>query len=187
MDGGLQMTPEKEGGRQTGQFSLLGTASTMGLHMVSGPIVGGVLGWLVDKWLDSWPVGAAVGLLLGLAAGFRNVWIDARYLARTNAERDAEEKARREAEEKARRTAVQKQTAAPDPARAALIPDSAASLTEAVAESERKDDLTASILAGTADPSDRELEKLDETLEAIRQALKDDRGRSPDRGDNGHN
>ena len=182
MDGVLQMTPEKEGGRQPGQFSLLGTASTMGLHMVSGPIVGGVLGWLVDKW----PVGAAVGLLLGLAAGFRNVWIDARYLARSNAERDAEEKARRDAEEKARKTAVQKQTATPDSARAALIPDSEASLRAAEAESAGKDDLTASILAGTADPADRDLEELDETLEAIRQALKDDRS-VPGRGDNGHN
>ncbi len=66
----------------SGMFSLLGTAGTMGLHMVSGPIVGGVLGWLADKWLDSWPVGAAVGLLLGVAAGFRNVWVDARYLIR---------------------------------------------------------------------------------------------------------
>ena len=96
------MTPEKKDREQPGQISLLGTASTMGLHMVSGPIVGGGLGWLVDKWLDTWPVGAAVGLLLGLAAGFRNVWIDARYLVRSNAERDAQEKARRE-EEAARR------------------------------------------------------------------------------------
>lgn len=66
----------------SGLFSLLGTASTMGLHMVSGPIVGCALGWLADKWFDSWPVGAAVGLLLGVAAGFRNVWVDARYLIR---------------------------------------------------------------------------------------------------------
>lgn len=186
MDGGLQMTPEKEGGRQPGQFSLLGTASTMGLHMVSGPIVGGVLGWLVDKWLDSWPVGAAVGLLLGLAAGFRNVWIDARYLARSNAERDAAEKARREAEAKEREKTRQQRPAAPDPARAALIPDSGAALTGIEGEAERKDDLTASILAGTADPSDRDLEALDESLEAIRRALKDD-ARDADRGDNGHN
>ena len=70
----------------SGMFSLLGTASTMGLHMVSGPIVGGVLGWLADKWLDSWPVGAAVGLLLGVTA---------RYLIRgknTTSTRKKEEK-----------------------------------------------------------------------------------------------
>lgn len=63
-----------------GLFSLLGTASTMGLHMVTGPVVGAGLGWLADKWLDSWPAGSAIGLLLGVAAGFRNVWADARWL-----------------------------------------------------------------------------------------------------------
>ena len=162
------MSQEKKQSEPGGQISLLGTASTMGLHMVSGPIVGGVLGWLVDKWLDSWPVGAAVGLLLGLAAGFRNVWIDARYLARSNAERDAAEKARREAgragAEKARGDA------APDPARAALIPDSA----EALARSDAgREDLTASILAGTADPSERGLDELGESLEAIRRELRE--------------
>lgn len=65
-----------------GPFSLLGTASAMGLHMVTGPAVGAGLGWLADRWLDSWPAGAAIGLLLGVAAGFRNVWADARYLIR---------------------------------------------------------------------------------------------------------
>lgn len=65
-----------------GLFSLLGTASTLGLHMVTGPLVGAGLGWLADTWLGSWPVGAAIGLLLGVAAGFRNVWADARYLIR---------------------------------------------------------------------------------------------------------
>lgn len=67
---------------QAGMFSLLGTASTMGLHMVSGPIVGGALGWLMDGWLDSWPIGAGIGVLLGVAAGFRNVWTDAKFLIR---------------------------------------------------------------------------------------------------------
>lgn len=68
------------------QFSLLGTASTMGLHMVSGPIVGGVLGWLIDRWLDTWPWGAGIGILLGVAAGFRNVWADAKFLIRNQDE-----------------------------------------------------------------------------------------------------
>lgn len=65
---------------QAGNFSMLGTASTMGLHMVSGPIAGGVLGWLIDSWLNSAPIGLGIGILLGLAAGFRNVWADARHL-----------------------------------------------------------------------------------------------------------
>lgn len=163
------MSQEKKESQPKGQMGLLGTASTMGLHMVSGPIVGGVLGWLVDKWLGSWPVGAGVGLLLGLAAGFRNVWIDARYLARSNAERDAAEKAEREAGRKEAEKA--RSAAAQDPARAALVPDTAESIAAAEGNAERKDDLTASILAGTADPSEQDLDRLGESLEAIRREL----------------
>ena len=165
------MSEEKKQSEPKGQISLLGTASTMGLHMVSGPIVGGVLGWLVDKWLDSWPVGAAVGLLLGLAAGFRNVWIDARYLARSNAERDAAEKARREAERKEEEKA--RKSAAPDPAKASIVPDTAESVTAAEGSAERREVLTASILAGTAAPSERDLDELGESLEAIRRELRE--------------
>lgn len=82
------MEENRETEASPGRFSLLGTASTMGLHMVSGPLVGGGLGWLADTWLDSWPWGAGIGLVLGIAAGFRNVWIDARYLIRSEAQID---------------------------------------------------------------------------------------------------
>ena len=82
----MEIPPEKE---TPGAFSLMGTASVMGLHMVSGPIAGAGLGWLVDEWFGTWPVASSVGLILGLAAGFRNVWIDARYLIRSNTEADA--------------------------------------------------------------------------------------------------
>ena len=165
------MSQENKENEPKGQIGLLGTASTMGLHMVSGPIVGGGLGWLVDKWLDSWPVGAAVGLLLGLAAGFRNVWIDARYLAKSNAERDAAEKARREAERKEQEKAGK--IVVPSPAKVSIMPDTAESLTAAEGKAERKDDLTASILAGTADPSEQDLDELGESLEAIRRELRE--------------
>ena len=177
------MTPEKKDGAQPGQFSLLGTASTMGLHMVSGPVVGGGLGWLVDKWLDTWPVGAAVGLLLGLAAGFRNVWIDARYLVRSNAERDAQEKARRE-EEAARR---EKARPVSSPAASAPVPDSADAPAAAQDRTARQDALTASILAGTDVPSERDLDELDETLEAIRRALREDHAEQGKRDEHEHN
>ena len=167
------MTPEKKDGAQPGQFSLLGTASTMGLHMVSGPVVGGGLGWLVDDWLGSWPVGSAIGLLLGLAAGFRNVWIDARYLARKNAAQDAEEKARREKELQEREKAPSREEGK---GRKALNADDARD----AAEQENSADgaFTASVLAGTAAPGDRELDELEESLEAIRRVLEEKKGRS---------
>ena len=82
--------------------------------------------------------------------------------------------ARRDAGQQERERQRRQSPSAPDPARAALIPDSAASLTEAEGKAERSDDLTASILAGTADPSERDLDALDETLEAIRRELKDE-------------
>ena len=77
-------------------FGLLGIASTMGMHMISGPLAGGGIGWLVDRQLDSWPVGFGIGILLGIAAGFRNVWADARRLERGQAEIDAAQAAERE-------------------------------------------------------------------------------------------
>jgi ATP synthase protein I len=80
MDQKSLFSPRRNG--SSGRISLLGTASTMGLHMVSGPVAGGGLGWLADRWLDTWPWGAGAGVLLGIAAGFRNVWKDARWLIR---------------------------------------------------------------------------------------------------------
>ena len=161
------MTPEKKDGAQPGQFSLLGTASTMGLHMVSGPVVGGGLGWLVDEWLGSWPVASGVGLLLGLAAGFRNVWLDARYLEKKNAERDAEEKARRERERAEREKA--RPADAGKSARRAFYADAAPQGEEA----DKKEDAVASILAGTAVPGDGEPDDPEESFEAIRRVLEE--------------
>ncbi len=70
-------------------FGMLGTASTMGLHMVSGPLVGGGLGYLGDTYLfDSYPIGLSIGVVLGIFAGFRNVYIDAKYLQKKQEELD---------------------------------------------------------------------------------------------------
>ena len=171
---------EKGSEKAPGAFSLLGTASTMGLHMVSGPVVGGGLGWLIDYWLDSWPVASAIGLLLGLVAGFRNVWADARYLAHSNTVIDEERKKQEEAALKAEKQAgkavekVKKSTEAPiaqgvhkvsaeEEGARTRIPD---------ADGEPADGaITASILAGTAASEEKWLVELDETEEAIRRFL----------------
>ncbi len=63
-------------------FDAMGRASVLGLHLVSGILVGGGLGLLVDRWLDCNPWGVLVGLVFGIAAGFRNLWQDARLLIR---------------------------------------------------------------------------------------------------------
>ena len=183
-----------------GAFSLLGTASTMGLHMVSGPIVGGGLGWLIDQWLDSWPIASAVGLVLGLAAGFRNVWADARYLERSNAALDEERRKRQEEAEKALKSAPKNTESGvirpivpvfhKEPERM-TEPAFAADAPESRGEEERaREDFTAAVLAGTAAPEERELEELDETMEAIRRVLTGEDGpktpeKRPENGEKG--
>ena len=180
-----EKTPEKA----PGAFSLLGTASTMGLHMVSGPIVGGGLGWLIDQWLDSWPIASAVGLVLGLAAGFRNVWADARYLERSNAALDEERRKRQEEAEKALKSTPKGTESGvirpivpafhKEPERTAE-PAFAADAPASGGEEERaREDFTAAVLAGTAAPEERELEELDETMEAIRRVLTGEDGPKP--------
>lgn len=61
-------------------YALLGTASVMGLHMVSGPIVGAGLGWLIDKYLHTSPYGIIIGIILGVLAGYLNVIKDSKNL-----------------------------------------------------------------------------------------------------------
>ncbi|WP_446425179.1 AtpZ/AtpI family protein [Mailhella sp.] len=190
-----EKTPEKA----PGAFSLLGTASTMGLHMVSGPIVGGGLGWLIDHWLGSWPVVSAVGLVLGLAAGFRNVWADARYLERSNAALDEERRKKQEEAEKALQDSPKTvengasrvfvpvfhkgSECKTGPVLAVEDPGAASD------EEREREDFTAAVLAGTAAPEEQELEELDETVEAIRRVLAgEDSPKTPEkRPENGKN
>ncbi len=86
---------KKEEQDHAGPFSLLGTASVMGLHMVSGPIAGGALGYGLDYLFGTWPWISAVGVVLGVVAGFRNVFADARYLAREQKKIDEEDNAKK--------------------------------------------------------------------------------------------
>ena len=180
-----QTAPEKNSGERQGAFSLLGTASTMGLHMVSGPVVGGGLGWLLDEWLGSWPIASSIGFFLGIVAGFRNVWADARYLERSNAANDAADAEKVDGEKtndmKRMSTASASRAGAlvpdgnkgdkpsPEAARPMLSPDSPAG--QSVLDDSDEDFLTASILAGTAVSGEKGLDEVDETEEAIRRVL----------------
>ena len=75
-----------------GLFDALGRASIMGLHMVSGVIVGCLLGYGLDKWLGTSPWCAGGGLIVGVGAGFRNIWLDAKILLRQGEQDDAKKK-----------------------------------------------------------------------------------------------
>jgi ATP synthase protein I len=75
MNKGKKFTPA---GKNAG--STLFLAGTIGLHLVSGVIVGALIGYGLDKWLDSSPWGMAVFVVIGIIAGFRNVYLDAKRL-----------------------------------------------------------------------------------------------------------
>ena len=201
MDMTRQTAPENDRGERQGAFSLLGTASTMGLHMVSGPVVGAGLGWLIDEWIGSWPIASAIGLFLGVWAGFRNVWADARYLARSNAANDAAEaeKVALEKGEDEKNSGINEVHNSVTSAPAELVPDrnklegvlppqSRPSFAPDVplqsgdADGSDDDFLTASILAGTAVSGEKGLDEKDETLEAIRRILKQDAVDVPSKG-----
>jgi len=61
-------------------FDAVGRASTLGLHLVSGVIVGVAIGYLLDSWLDTTPWCFFFFLGIGIIAGFRNMLHDARLL-----------------------------------------------------------------------------------------------------------
>ena len=63
-------------------MDVLATAGTIGLHMVSGPMVGFAIGYGLDKWLDTSPWFKLVFFIIGIGAGFLNVYEDSKRLVR---------------------------------------------------------------------------------------------------------
>ena len=66
-------------------YDSLGRASVIGLHLVSGTLVGGAMGYGLDRWLGTSPWGLLFFLILGIIAGFRNAWRDARRVMQESA------------------------------------------------------------------------------------------------------
>ncbi len=63
-------------------MEVFATAGTIGMHMVSGPIVGFAIGYGLDKWLGIHPWGKLAFFLIGIGAGFLNVHRDSQNLLR---------------------------------------------------------------------------------------------------------
>lgn len=57
-------------------------ASTMGLHLVTGTLVGGAMGYFLDRWLDTKPWFLFVGFFFGVASGYRMIYQDYQKLKR---------------------------------------------------------------------------------------------------------
>lgn len=71
-------------------ISVLGGAGTIGLHMVSGPLVGFAMGYGLDMWLGTSPWLKIIFLIVGFGAGFKNVYDDTRKLLRQIQAEDAQ-------------------------------------------------------------------------------------------------
>lgn len=67
----------------------LGKASLMGIHLVSCTFVGFVIGYFLDKWLGTEPWFLISFLIFGIAAGFKNMYQEARKIHEADKKRDA--------------------------------------------------------------------------------------------------
>jgi ATP synthase protein I len=65
-------------------WDAVGNASVMGLHLVSGVLVGLFIGYWLDVWLGTKPWLLLLFLLFGIAAGFRNIYLEAKKFQEEN-------------------------------------------------------------------------------------------------------
>ena len=57
-------------------INALSQAGVIGLHMVSGIVVGALIGYALDRWLDSGPTCLLIFMAVGIAAVYKNVTLD---------------------------------------------------------------------------------------------------------------
>ena len=79
---------QRWGSKDSGLFSVFGTAGTMGFHLLSGMLVGIFIGYWLDRWLGTHPWMKAVFFIIGVVAGFKNIYLDAKRLIREQEEKD---------------------------------------------------------------------------------------------------
>lgn len=69
-------------GQQRDGMQAMATTGVIGLHLVSGPLVGFAIGYGLDVWLGTSPWCKIGFLLVGIGAGFLNVYRDTQALLR---------------------------------------------------------------------------------------------------------
>jgi ATP synthase protein I len=67
--------------RLRGEASGFGQAMRVGAELISGLVVGVILGWLFDRWFDTKPLMMIIFIFLGGAAGILNVFRTAMSMA----------------------------------------------------------------------------------------------------------
>ncbi len=58
----------------------MASTGVIGMHMVSGPLVGVAIGYFLDEWLGTGPWLKLAFLIIGVGAGFLNVYVDTKGL-----------------------------------------------------------------------------------------------------------
>lgn len=71
-------------------INTLSYAGTIGLHMVSGIVVGTLFGYFLDQWLETSPWLTGIFMVVGILAGFKNVYTDTKRLIARQKEEDAQ-------------------------------------------------------------------------------------------------
>lgn len=66
----------------------LSRAGAIGLHMVTGIVVGTLLGYFLDGWLGTYPWLTGIFMLFGIVAGFKNVYVDTKRLVASQKKED---------------------------------------------------------------------------------------------------
>lgn len=70
-------------------INALSLAGSIGLHMVSGIVVGALFGYFLDEWLETSPWLTGIFLILGIVAGFKNVYVDTKRLVAVQKEEES--------------------------------------------------------------------------------------------------
>lgn len=66
-----RLRKDKDGNEKL-DYNAIFYASSVGIAIVAGILVGGVMGYFLDKWLDTSPYLLFIFLIFGLIAGIRN-------------------------------------------------------------------------------------------------------------------
>ena len=83
--------------QQSKGMESLATTGTIGMHMVSGPLVGFAIGYGLDAWLETGPWLKLVFLVIGIIAGFMNVYEDTQRLLRKMSREEEQKRSSRTA------------------------------------------------------------------------------------------
>ncbi len=73
-----------------------GKASLLGIHLITCTFVGLLIGYLLDRWLGTEPWFLLAFLFFGIAAGFKNMYVEAKKIQEEEKKKEQEKLERME-------------------------------------------------------------------------------------------